>query len=62
MAAEVGRQPWVVHPRVVRDAAGIRIRFCRGVAVQPSEGLLGNGVSETIGRAVLGSIIMFGFI
>ena len=21
-AAEVGRQPWIVHPNVVRDAAG----------------------------------------
>jgi cytochrome d ubiquinol oxidase subunit I len=65
MAAEVGRQPWVVHPRVERDAAG-------GFALGPDgmlqhrldEGLLTNkAVSEAVvAEQVVASIVMFGLI
>ncbi len=78
VAAEVGRQPWIVHPPVVRDAAGAPARdadgFIRyetvtvpledGTPHETYAGLLTNdGVSEAL-RAdqVLGSIILFGLI
>lgn len=65
VAAEVGRQPWVVHPRVERDADGT-IRFDDEGFVQyrMEEGLR---TSDAVSRAVTaeqvtGSIIMFGLI
>jgi cytochrome d ubiquinol oxidase subunit I len=77
-AAEVGRQPWVVHPPVVRgpdgepalDAEGY-IRYGTVSAPMPdgstkevTAGLrTADGVSEAVtANHVLGSIIMFGLI
>jgi cytochrome bd ubiquinol oxidase subunit I len=64
-AAEVGRQPWIVHPGVVRDSAGnVALDAAGMVRYKLEEGLLTrNAVSETLkGGEVLASIIMFGFI
>lgn len=64
-AAEVGRQPWVVHPRVVRDDQGRVMYDSSGyVEYRREEGLrTEDGVSEvlTVGR-VGGSLVMFGVI
>lgn len=65
MAAEVGRQPWVVHPRVVRDAAGEFALDQEGfIAFHREEGLrTSQAVSEAVtGGQVLSSIIMFSFV
>jgi cytochrome bd ubiquinol oxidase subunit I len=78
VGAEVGRQPWIVHPVVVRDAAGTpqldqqgHIRYQTYDAPMPDgsteshiAGLrTQDGVSEVVsGQAVLGSIIMFALI
>ncbi len=62
MSAEIGRQPWVVHPRVERDAAGNFAINSSGLLVyRLNEGLLTNkAVSEAVdSEQVLGSIIMF---
>ena len=78
VAAEVGRQPWIVVPRVARDATGEPLRdvdgFVRYETVNvpredgaPHETIAGllttDGVSEAV-RAdqVLGSIVLFGAI
>jgi cytochrome d ubiquinol oxidase subunit I len=78
VAAEVGRQPWIVHPAVARDEAGEPLRDAGGfvryetVAVPREDGTLfetpaglltTDGVSEAL-RAdqVLGSILLFGAI
>jgi cytochrome bd ubiquinol oxidase subunit I len=64
-AAEVGRQPWIVHPSVVRDTAGRAVFDSDGfVQYRLEEGLLTrNAVSESVGGLeVLGSIVMFGII
>jgi cytochrome d ubiquinol oxidase subunit I len=65
MAAESGRQPWIVHPRVLRDAAG-QVAFGPDglVLYHREEGLrTSEGVSEAVtGGQVLGSIIMFSFV
>ena len=65
MVADVGRQPWIVHPRVVRDAAG-EIQFDSNgyVTYHVEEGLrTSQAVSEAItGGQVLGSMVMFSFI
>jgi len=64
-AAEVGRQPWIVHPNLVHDASGRVVFDSDGFIVyRIDEGLLTqNAVSESVnGDQVLGSIIMFGFI
>jgi cytochrome d ubiquinol oxidase subunit I len=65
VAAEVGRQPWVVHPRLQRDEAG-RIVFDEAghVRYRREEGLrTSEAVSEAVrGEEVLGSIIMFSFL
>jgi cytochrome d ubiquinol oxidase subunit I len=61
-AAETGRQPWIVHPPVIRDAAGNFqydsqgfIRFDRESGLRTKD-----AVSESVsGGQVLGSIIMF---
>jgi cytochrome d ubiquinol oxidase subunit I len=65
VAAEVGRQPWIVHPRLVRDAAGQPIIDSTGfVQYRIAEGLLTReAVSESLRSAdVLGSIVMFALI
>lgn len=64
-AAEVGRQPWIVHPNLVRDSAGQPVMDAEGfLQYRLEEGLLTrNAVSESVkGSEVLGSILMFGFI
>jgi len=64
-AAEVGRQPWIVHPNVIRDASGRALLDSDGfVEYRLEEGLLTrNAVSESVnGGQVLGSIVMFAFI
>ena len=76
IAAEVGRQPWVVYPVVERDTAGKPILDAEGFALYRStefpaaEGTLSivglrtkDAVSETVGSAeVLASMVMFGLI
>lgn len=65
VAAEVGRQPWIVHPSVIVDAAGSPVLDAAGmVQYKLREGLLTrNGVSPRVkGGEVLTSIIMFSFI
>jgi cytochrome d ubiquinol oxidase subunit I len=61
-AAEVGRQPWIVHPSIVRDAAG-EIAFDQGGMLQyrMEEALLtSDAVSEAVTAGqVAGSMIMF---
>jgi cytochrome d ubiquinol oxidase subunit I len=78
VAAEVGRQPWIVHPAVMRDAAGAPLRDAEGwvryetVSTTLEDGtpretwaglLTTHGVSEAL-RAdqVMGSIVLFGAI
>jgi cytochrome d ubiquinol oxidase subunit I len=63
--AEVGRQPWIVHPNVVRDAAGNVALDAEGmVQYKLVEGLLTrDAVSEAVkGGEVLASIVAFGVI
>jgi cytochrome d ubiquinol oxidase subunit I len=63
MAAEVGRQPWVVHPRILRDDEGNPLLNQHGfIQYRIEEGLLtSKAVSEAVDSAqVLSSIIMFG--
>jgi cytochrome bd ubiquinol oxidase subunit I len=65
VAAEVGRQPWIVHPNVVRDASGRPMFDSEGfVQYRLEEGLLtSKAVSEAVNSAeVLGSLLMFGLI
>ena len=78
VAAEVGRQPWIVQPPIVRDDAGEPVLnhegfIQHGVATATladgsmHETLAGlrtsDGVSEAVRSSqVLGSIVMFGFI
>jgi cytochrome d ubiquinol oxidase subunit I len=65
VAAEVGRQPWIVHPRVVADEAGAPVLDASGmVQYRMEEGLLTrNALSENVsGGEVLTSIVMFGLI
>jgi cytochrome d ubiquinol oxidase subunit I len=64
-AAEVGRQPWIVHPGVVRDAAGNPALDSAGmIRYKLEEGLLTrDAVSESVkGPEVLASIVLFGVI
>ena len=64
-AAEVGRQPWIVNPGVVRDAGGNIALDANGmVQYKLEEGLLTrDAVSESVkGGEVLASMIMFGVI
>ena len=64
--AEVGRQPWVVHPRMVRDVPPANSRSIPEgfIVYQREEGLrTSQAVSEAVtGGQVLGSIIMFSFV
>lgn len=64
ISAEVGRQPWVVHPRVEHDASGGFAMQNGLVKYRLEEGLLTNkAVSEAVHAGqVVGSIIMFGAI
>jgi cytochrome d ubiquinol oxidase subunit I len=65
VAAEVGRQPWIVVPNVIRDATGNPALNAAGmIQYDMKEGLLTrDGVSSTItGGQVLSSIIMFSLI
>jgi cytochrome d ubiquinol oxidase subunit I len=65
VAAEVGRQPWIVHPRVIVDNAGAPALDANGMLqYRMEEGLLTrNGLSENVsGAEVLTSIVMFGLI
>jgi cytochrome bd ubiquinol oxidase subunit I len=65
MSAEVGRQPWVVHPGIERTANGDFALDANGMLkYRLSEGLLtSKAISEAVdGPQVLGSIIMFGLI
>jgi cytochrome d ubiquinol oxidase subunit I len=65
VAAEVGRQPWIVHPGVVRDGQGEVAFDSQGmVRYKLEEGLLTrNAVSESVkGGEVLASIVMFSII
>ena len=64
-SAELGRQPWVVHPRVVTDAGGEFALDGTGlIQYHMDEGLLtSKAVSESVTSGqVLSSIIMFGVI
>jgi len=78
VAAEVGRQPWIVHPAVARDASGVPLRDADGfvryetVTVPLPDGTpwetpaglrTSDGISEAV-RAdqVLGSIVLFGIL
>jgi cytochrome d ubiquinol oxidase subunit I len=64
-AAEVGRQPWIVYPPLVRDAAGAPAVDAEGhFQFDAMQGLrTSDGVSRAISaEQVLGSIIMFGAI
>ncbi|GMU23002.1 MAG: cytochrome ubiquinol oxidase subunit I [Phycisphaerae bacterium] len=64
-AAEVGRQPWVVHPGVQRDAAGAVVYDQAGMLkYKMDEALLtSQAVSEALhGSQVIGSIVMFGMV
>jgi cytochrome d ubiquinol oxidase subunit I len=65
VAAEVGRQPWIVHPPVPRDEAGGLVlsddgfvRYAEGLGLRTSEAL--SPVVEA--GQVQGSIAMFGLI
>ena len=64
VAAEVGRQPWIVHPRVERDAEGEPVLTEDGYVRYVDEGLLTReGHSEAVSASeVTGSIVMFGVI
>ena len=65
MTAEVGRQPWIVHPNLIRDASGgVQFDAAGMIRYNMSEGLLTrNAVSEAIsGSHVLASILMFSVI
>lgn len=64
-AAEVGRQPWTVHPRVQRDAAGSMVFDQAGMLqYRMEEALLtSRAVSEAVSSGqVIGSILMFSLV
>ena len=78
VAAEVGRQPWIVHPPVVRGSDGtpqfdrdgflryeeIEVPLSDGRTRKMHAGLLtSDGVSQVVtSQQVLSSILMFGFV
>ena len=76
IAAEIGRQPWVVYPVVERDSAGkplldaegfVRYRSTEFPAAEGTVSIAGlrtkDAVSETVGSTeVLASMVMFGLI
>jgi len=65
VAAEVGRQPWIVHPPVKWTADGDVVVGADGVVVyDENQGLRSaNAVSPAVSASqVLGSLIVFGFL
>lgn len=65
VAAETGRQPWIVHPPVPRDASGELLLGPEGTVVYDEEVSLRTtaGVSKTVAaEQVLSSLILFGFV
>lgn len=65
MAAEVGRQPWTVHPRVRVGPDGQALLDAKGLLqYRMEEGLLtSRAISEAVSaEQVLGSILLFGFV
>lgn len=78
VSAEVGRQPWIVHPPLVRDAGGeplpdgdgflryrtTTVRLADGTTTERVAGLrTADGVSEVVrSEQVVGSIVLFGAI
>jgi len=65
VSAEIGRQPWTVHPNLIRDSAGAPLLDASGyIQYKLDEGLMtSRAISESITSGqVLGSIFMFGFI
>jgi cytochrome d ubiquinol oxidase subunit I len=65
VAAEVGRQPWIVHPNIVRTASGAPQLDAAGMIVYNMQEALmtRHAVSEAVsGGQVLGSIVMFSLI
>lgn len=65
MAAEVGRQPWTVHPRLLKGPDQLPLFDAQGmVQYQLEEGLLtSKAVSEAVSAGqVLSSIVMFGLV
>lgn len=65
VAAEVGRQPWIVYPRVLLDSDGKPAIDAEGfLQYRLEEGLLtSRAVSEAVNAGqVLRSLVMFGFI
>ena len=65
VAAEVGRQPWIVHPPVAYDDAGeLAVGAAGTVVYDETQGLrTTEAVSQAISAGqVLGSILMFGFV
>ena len=65
ISAEVGRQPWVVHPSIERDSQGEPTQDAEGfVAYRANEGLLTRkAVSEALhADQVMTSIVLFGLI
>jgi cytochrome d ubiquinol oxidase subunit I len=78
VAAEVGRQPWIVHPPMLRDAAGeplldedgfiryetVRVRLPDGDEREAVAGMKTvDGVSEVVKAGeVMASMVMFGLI
>ena len=78
VSAEVGRQPWIVHPPIVRDAAGapaldanghvryetVTARLADGTEIERVAGLrTDDGVSKAVeAEQVVASIVLFGSI
>lgn len=64
VAAEVGRQPWIVHPPVAWSGNDVVVGPAGTVVYDEGLGLrTANATSRAVGRdQVLGSIVMFGFV
>jgi cytochrome d ubiquinol oxidase subunit I len=65
VSAEIGRQPWTVHPSVLRDPSGAPLLDASGfLQYNLEEGLLtSRAISESISSGqVISSIAMFGFV
>ena len=64
VAAEVGRQPWIVHPPVAWSGSDVVVGSAGTVVYDEGLGLrTRNAISRAVGREqVLGSIVMFGVV